>query len=109
LSANLPEPVAAYLAAANRHDVEAVLSTFGEDACVADEGRERHGPTELRAWIEDTTTKYAPTTEVLAIAGTTRQPVVTARVSGTFPGSPLDLTYAFVLEDDRIVRLAISA
>ena len=34
--------------------------------------------------------------------------VVTGRVSGNFPGSPVDLRYVFTLEDGKIARLEIS-
>jgi hypothetical protein len=34
--------------------------------------------------------------------------VVTAHVAGDFPGSPIDLRYAFVLAGDRIARLEIT-
>jgi hypothetical protein len=33
--------------------------------------------------------------------------VVVAEVSGTFPGSPIELRFNFTLRDDKIVTLAI--
>jgi hypothetical protein len=33
--------------------------------------------------------------------------LLTARLTGNFPGSPVELTYAFVLRDQRIVSLEI--
>jgi len=33
--------------------------------------------------------------------------VVTSHVVGDFPGSPIDLRYLFVLDDDRIAELEI--
>jgi hypothetical protein len=35
--------------------------------------------------------------------------VVTARVTGTFKGSPVDLRYAFTLKGDAIARLEVVA
>jgi hypothetical protein len=34
--------------------------------------------------------------------------VVTARVTGDFPGSPVELRYGFALEGNRITRLEIT-
>ena len=36
------------------------------------------------------------------------QTTVTGRVTGDFPGSPVDLQYRFTLEGDKIARLEIA-
>ena len=36
------------------------------------------------------------------------QTTVTGRVTGDFPGSPVDLQYRFILEGDKIARLEIA-
>ncbi|WP_193334686.1 nuclear transport factor 2 family protein [Devosia beringensis] len=107
MSQILPAPLADYFAAANRHDIDAMLAPFAPDARVRDEGETHTGPTAIRAWLEHTTAKYRVTVEVIdaKIEGDTE--VVTGRVSGNFPGSPANLTYRFTLGGDRIASLSI--
>ena len=103
----LPAPIAAYLAAANAFDAEATSDCFTEDAVVQDENREWRGRQAIRAWKEETDRKYRPVTEAINIAQEAGKTVVTARVSGPFPGSPIELPYAFTLEGDKIAALKI--
>jgi ketosteroid isomerase-like protein len=107
MSAPLPESLETYFTAKNRHDIDAMLAPFAEQAVVKDEGREMRGRAAIREWMEETTRKYRPTVEVGEVAQTDGRTVVTALVSGTFPGSPAQLRFAFTLEDGRIARLDI--
>src|ERR1700687_6198565 len=93
MSIKLPRPVAAYFAAANLHDIDAMLAAFDETAIVKDEGQERRGAAAIREWIEETTKKYRPTVAVIGVAQADGTTVVTGRVAGSFPGSPVDLRY----------------
>jgi hypothetical protein len=108
MTAKLPDPVAAYLAAANRQDVDAVAACFGDDAVVWDEGRERPGRSAIREWAEEVSRKYRPTVQVIDVVESAGPTIVIGRVSGGFPGSPVDLRYAFTLEGPKIARLEIS-
>ena len=103
----LPRPIAVYYAAKNRHDIDAMLAPFAENAVVKDEGELHAGRTAIRAWMDHTTAKYRVTVEVIDAAETAGQTVVTARVSGSFPGSPIELTYRFTLAGDAITGLEI--
>jgi hypothetical protein len=107
MSNELPKSVADYIAGSNAHDPQACAACFADDAVVADEGRERKGLTDIRAWKEEVTGKYRPTVEVIAVAKADGKTIVTGRVSGDFPGSPVDLRYAFTLRDNKIARLEI--
>jgi hypothetical protein len=107
MSTTLPEPLSAYFGAKNRHDIDAMLAPFAADAVVKDEGQERRGRAAIRAWMEETTHKYRPTAEVTGVAETDGRTVVTAMISGDFPGSPAQLRFAFTIEDDKIARLQI--
>ena len=80
----LPEPIAAYFAAKNRKDVEAMLAPFSAHAIVKDEGQELHGLAPIRGWMEETTRKYAVTVEPKSVAVRNGSTVVTALVSGNF-------------------------
>ena len=103
---NLPKPIAAYFAS-DKQDTEAVAQCFTEAAVVKDEGRTYRGRTAIRQWKEDASTKYQYTSEPLACEKCEGTVVVTSRLTGTFPGSPVNLRFFFVLEGDQIASLEI--
>ena len=78
------------------------------NAVVRDEGRERQGKAAIREWMEEVNKKYQPTVEVSDVGETDDRTIVTGRVAGNFPGSPVDLRYAFTLAGAKIARLDIS-
>lgn len=104
----LPKPVASYIAGANAQDADAVTACFAEDAVVRDEGRSRRGIAAIREWAEEVSKKYHPTVEVLDVAATDGKTTVAGRVSGNFPGSPVELRYVFTVEAEKIAGLEIS-
>jgi len=104
----LAQPVANYIAAANAEDIAAVTACFGETAVVNDEKRERRGIAAIREWAVEVSEKYQPTVEVLSVVERDGRTIVTGRVSGNFPGSPVELRYAFTVTDGRIDRLEIA-
>jgi len=103
---NLPEPIAAYFEADSR-DALAVARCFIRDGRVLDEGKAHVGLAAIEAWKSDSSARYTytATPHTLEIQGTTH--IVTARVTGNFPGSPVDLRYSFVLQRSRIATLEI--
>ncbi len=103
----MPAPLAAYFAGANSHDIDAALAPFAESAVVKDEGHQRLGRPAIRDWIEETTAKYQPVVEVLQVEALPGTATAAGRVSGNFPGSPIDLQYHFTLEAEKIVSLEI--
>jgi uncharacterized protein (TIGR02246 family) len=108
MSERLPSPLAAYYEAKNRHDIDAMLAPFAEDAVVKDEGQEHHGRAAIRAWIEHTTRKYRVTIDIKQIETVDDRLLVSGLVAGDFPGSPAMLRYAFTLSGSRIARLEIA-
>jgi hypothetical protein len=105
---NLPEPVAAYFAA-DRRGAGSVARCFTNDGTVVDEGRTHVGPAAIEAWKAAASAEYSYTAEPIAIEQHERKYVVTCRVTGSFPGSPLDLRYTFMLERGRVAFLEIAA
>lgn len=103
----LPEPIAAYFTATNRHDIDAMLAPFAETALVKDEGQEIRGTAAIREWMEEAARKYNHTVAVTGAAEEDGQTVVKGRVSGTFPGSPVDLRHVFTLDGRKIAHLEI--
>jgi hypothetical protein len=104
----LPSPISGYLRANNEHDIDAMLAPFDEDAIVKDEGQEHRGRSAIRSWIEETTRKYGATIEAKDMTDANDKTVVSALVSGNFPGSPVLLNFAFTLSGPKITRLEIA-
>ena len=104
----LAPPVATYIAAANARDIDALTACFTEDAVVRDEKQDRQGVAAIRRWAEEVSKKYGPTVEVHDVAQKGGATVVAGRVSGHFPGSPIELRYAFTLRGGKIERLEIA-
>jgi hypothetical protein len=106
LTPSLPEPIAAYFAA-DRLDGEAVTRSFTMNAVVKDEGRTYTGLASIRRWKDEASAKYQYTCEPWRAEQTEARTVVTCRLTGTFPGSPIDLRYDFRLERGKIAHLEI--
>ncbi len=102
----LPPPIAAYFQAANAHNTEALNAVFTDDARVTDEGQEYRGAA-IKGWIDKVNAEYKPHLRVIEAAETRDEIVVTVQVSGTFPGSPIELRFNFTLEHDKIAALTI--
>lgn len=95
----LPPVIAAFFRATNTREFAVFLSLFTPNAHVNDEANDYYG-SEIAAWIERATADTKPNADVIEVAGDGKQHVVTAAVSGNFPGSPVRLRYFFTLEDD---------
>lgn len=102
----LPQPIAAYFTA-DAVDGGNVSQCFTEDAIVKDEGHAYHGRAVIQQWKADVSTKYQYTCEPLACERTDGKVVATCRLTGNFPGSPVDLRFFFGLEGDKIASLEV--
>ena len=109
MNTKLPQPIADYFRAANAHNTDALAAAFAADAVVVDENRERRGGAAIKEWIDEVTEKYKPHAEATDVTEAGDKIVVAATVSGTFPGSPVQLRYNFTLEGDKIAALLIKA
>jgi uncharacterized protein (TIGR02246 family) len=108
MSVELPEPMAAYFAAANERDPDRVAACFTQDARVHDEGQDYLGRDSIRAWAEQSGRKYSFTADVRSVERAQEKTVVVAHLTGDFPGSPFDLRYVFGLSEGHISRLEIT-
>lgn len=107
MTLKMPKPVAAYFAA-DRANGEAVSRCFAENAVVKDEGHTYHGRAAINKWKEEAAAKYQYTCEPLACEDNDAKCIVTCRLVGNFPGSPVDLRFAFELTGEQIVSLDIA-
>ena len=106
MSITLPPAISAYFAA-DRADGDAVAQCFTEDAVVIDENRTHAGRDAIRRWREEAAQKFSYEVDPFAVSGEADRMVVSAHLTGNFPGSPVDLRYRFTLAGDRIARLEI--
>lgn len=104
---DLPEPIAAYFDA-DRQDAQAVARCFTENGLVLDEGKTHTGLAAIKAWKADSTSRYSYTATPRTLEKQGRGCIVTAIVAGSFPGSPVELRYAFTLERDKVAMLEIA-
>jgi ketosteroid isomerase-like protein len=107
MSLKLPKPIARYLAAVEEKNSDELARCFSEDAAVYDEGETYHGQDAIKAWSEETNGKYKYTMEALDASVTGKTVQVRAKVTGNFPGSPVELEYLFTLVADKIISLKI--
>ena len=106
MTLDLPKSIAAYFTA-DKADGEAVARCFAEDAVLKDEGHTYTGRAAIKQWKDDTSAKYEYTNEPFARQRREGRTVVVSRVTGNFPGSPVNLRFFFGLEGDKIASLEI--
>lgn len=107
MTMTLPGPIAAYFAAEKNADPEALSRCFGPDGTVHDEGGTFTGPVAIKDWNTAARAKYHHTVEPLRVVDRDGTTVVIGRVSGDFPGSPVELEHLFTLRGNRIASLKI--
>jgi hypothetical protein len=107
MAVDLPTPIGDYIAAENRGDAESLAQCFAEHAVVKDEGRTIEGLAAIKQWKAETTRKYRHMIEPLASVRNRDKVTVTNRLTGNFPGSPIELQFIFELNDDKIASLEI--
>ena len=104
---NLPKPIALYLSAENSGDTKLFDECFIDDAVVRDENEAHRGLAAIKAWKVETKRKYQHTVDPLRIEKQDGKFIVTSRLTGNFPGSPIELEFVFTLAGDKIVSLEI--
>ena len=105
---SLPEPIEAYFEA-DRRGGPAVARCFTNDGTVMDEGQTHTGLAAIEAWKTAASAQFSYFAEPSALEKKDRKYIVTSRVTGDFPGSPVDLRYTFTLERGKIASLEIKS
>jgi len=104
---DLNAPILTYFEATNAHQADAVAALFTSDGLIHDEGGDHRGREAIRDWAEGTYRKYGVAVTPLGAQSDGDATVVTAEVSGTFPGSPIQLPFRFVTDGGAISDLRI--
>jgi len=107
MSIELSPFLAAFVAATNSHDIDAVIAFYADDAIVQDESEEMQGTAAIRGWIDKTIEKYNFTLEATGVEQEGDEITLHTLISGTFDGSPAEIDYHMKVVGDKIVELNI--
>jgi hypothetical protein len=107
MTLDLPGPVATYVDAEGDKNTVLLVSAFAQDAVVRDEEHEYQGVDAIRAWKQAAEKKYQYVMEPLDAVVDEQNVTLHARLTGNFPGSPVEVDYFFTLDGDKIVSLEI--
>ena len=107
MSIQLPDPIERYIQIANSGTPEAAPECFAPDAIVHDEGQTHEGVAAIKNWMAATKKKYGHTVAPLELAERGGKSVLKARLAGSFPGSPITVSFNFVLADGKIRSLEV--
>jgi SnoaL-like domain len=106
MSVDLPRPICDYFSA-DQGDSELFGRCFAEDATVRDEGQTYTGVAAIKQWRTHAQQKYGYTIEPLASVEEDGKTVVTCRLTGSFPGSPIEVQFVFGIGGSKIKSLYI--
>lgn len=102
---NLPKVITDLVKAQHNFDSIAYANCFTETAVVFDEGKKHQGKKKIKNWIEKANKEYQVTMKPLDYSETKQ--TLKAEISGTFPGSPLVLTYHYEFKNELIQSVEI--
>ena len=105
----LPDVISDYVEASNSRDAERFGTLFTKDAIVHDEGQDHRGVTAIKKWLASTAKKYAFTLTPIRLSRKKGEVVLTVKMTGDFPGSPISTRFRFVLNQGKIAKLDIRA
>ena len=106
---DLPPVVVEYLNAERAKDAARLSLCFVEDGVVHDEGRDRRGRDGIRQWKEEVDAKFRYVSEPLAASAHENTVTLRTRLTGDFPGSPIEVNQIFRLERGQIASLEITS
>jgi hypothetical protein len=104
----LPQIIKQFVETQNTYDSVGYAECFTETAIVHDEGKTHTGKKEIRRWIEEANEKYKSVMKPLKYKASDSKGVLTAEVSGTFPGSPIVLKFHLGIKDVLINSLNVT-
>ncbi|WP_080779748.1 hypothetical protein [Chryseobacterium phocaeense] len=102
---NLPDIISKLVKAQSEFDSQAYADCFTENAVVFDEGKTHNGKKEIENWIDKANNEFKTVMKLLEY--NENENILSAEISGTFPGSPVFLKYHFELTDGYIQSLKI--
>jgi hypothetical protein len=109
MSPELPSPIADYVAANARLDLDGMIQTFAVDAVLLDNGKRFEGRDAIRALLKAMVVDLKATFTPEAVRQDGQAVVMEGPAHGDFPGSPIRFTYRVELAGDAIQTMDVSA
>lgn len=106
---HLPAAIQAFFDADQMPENAPPIGAFAPDASVKDEGETHIGHDAITAWWVSARARFHHTAEPIHAFQEAGVSTVRARVTGAFPASPVELTFAFELKNGKISSLEIGA
>ena len=106
MNTELPTVIADFFVAHNTGQTSDFASLFAGSAVVRDESHE-YRQAAIKQWMDGAIASYKPIAQTTDVTTEGDQTIVTAQVSGNFPGSPTQLRYRFTVRDAKIASLSI--
>lgn len=105
---NLPKVVLELVETQNSFNGVDYANCFSETAVVFDEGKTHNGRKEIKHWIADANKRYKATMEPISFEEREKESILKVKVSGSFDGSPVILSYHLEIAHDLIQSLKIT-
>lgn len=105
MSLNLKPPIADYIEANKRLDLEGMMTLFAPDAVFTDNGKDFVGQAAIRKMLKEEAIAVKAIFEPDASRDEDGDVVLEGLAHGKFPGSPLRFTYRFKMDGDVIQTL----
>lgn len=104
---NLPDAIADFYQSEQSTDPAELSACFAADALVHDENNCYRGTEAITRWRRETQLKTPFSSKPLSVQISGSDYLVSAEISGSFPGSPVILEHRFTLVNDTIAALDI--
>lgn len=108
MSMDLPKPIADYVAANARLDIDGMLKPFRRDAVFIDNGKRFEGKAAIRQLFEDEVIPVKAIFTPDVAREENGDVIVEGPAHGDFPGSPLRFTYRFTLAQGAIKTVEVT-
>lgn len=109
MSPDLPSPIADFVEANARLDLDGMMKPFAADAVFRDNGKRFEGHAEIRALLKEMVVDLKAIFTPDTVRHEDDVVVVEGPAHGNFPGSPIRFTYRVELDGDAIYTMDVSA
>src|SRR5437667_3951723 len=103
----IPSTLASFVKANNDRDADSVTACFSKDPVVYDDGQIMRGAEEIRQWIAELFRKFQYVVAPTNVRELTNGAILTATITGNFPGARVSLDYNCRTLGDKIEVMVI--
>jgi hypothetical protein len=102
-----PSSLTEFVRASNDRDTDSLAACFAKDAVVYDQGEILRGAAEIRHWIADGFKKFQYVVAPTGVKNSGKDVVLTAVLTGTFPGGRVSLDFHCRIDSDKIAVMIV--